>query len=117
MRDCEAIHLVDFQKRGSSIEGNLGDNQSPYCTIYENIPAKIVEITGRQAEFEHMILPTASHIVELRYLPELSEGMLIRWGCRTLGIGHISCGDSREMNGRKIYMKMLCTEDKTKVKT
>lgn len=116
-RSGELTQFITIQKRGNSTTGELGDNQSPFCTVWEDVPAKILQLTGRQAEFEHMILPTASHTVECRYLEGVQEGQIIKWGCRTLGIGNVSYGDGKEQNGKKFWLKLLCSEDKTKVQT
>ena len=95
--------------------GDRGQAITTWCNLYEDVPCSIMTLTGREAEVVHEIVASATHTVQMRYMPNIDATCQLSWidGCvtRILGIGAVLKGNYT-LDNRNFALTLLCTETK-----
>lgn len=97
-------HLVTIQTPPTSA-GTRGQSSGSWSTVEANVPAKIENLTGREAERARQIAPTATHQVTLRYRSGVTTQQRLLFGSRELNIEHVNNLDERNR-----VLVLLCKE-------
>jgi SPP1 family predicted phage head-tail adaptor len=92
-----------------SSTGDRGQPVGSWVTTYTNVPCGIEELSGRQLELARQLVASATHRVSLRWISGVVPMTTrINFGGRLLKIEHVN-----EFDFRKLYLQLLCTEQKT----
>jgi len=107
MRVGQLRHYVTVQSSSGTGATSRGKKSLRWFDLYEKIPAEIKTVQGREAEFLHMLAPTATSQITIRYQPCITEKSRIKFGTRVFNIGHINNVDERNR-----WLVMACSEEK-----
>ncbi|MBI3713838.1 MAG: head-tail adaptor protein [Burkholderiales bacterium] len=110
MRAGQLRHFITFERQADDA-GDLGNADGCWIPVYQNVPASIITLQGREAEQAHQVAAFATHTIKCRWLPDITEDMQIRFECRTFGIGSIQTGD-KTMDNRQLGLTLLVSEKK-----
>ena len=119
MRSGKLNQWIDIQRKTTTGPADaLGGNAATcWKTLYRDVQASVISMTGRELELAHLTVATSDVKVTCRYLGDITERDQIIWHDgskdRVLGIGNINSGKTdREFVGRHIVQQFLCTEVK-----
>jgi SPP1 family predicted phage head-tail adaptor len=92
MKAAQFKSRVDVQQKVITATGSRGQPLDfAWTNVATKVPAKIEELSGRKLEIARQLVPTATHMVTIRYLPQLKRNMqLVYKQSLILNIGNIS---------------------------
>lgn len=106
IRTGELRHYVDVKTEGTVTIGTRGQEEVTYVTRYEKVPARIRDLTGREAEIAKQYVATATTEIVMRY-HDLEHKDFILFNTRQFNIGHID-----NIDNRNLWVKLICTEQR-----
>jgi SPP1 family predicted phage head-tail adaptor len=106
IRSGKYRHYANIEQAVVSGTGPRGQPVIVWTVFLANTPLAIVPLSGRMLEITRQLVATATHRVELRYLPGIEAGMRVNFEGRYLNIGFVD-----EMDFKRHDMALVCTEE------
>jgi SPP1 family predicted phage head-tail adaptor len=105
----ELRHTIIVEGRKANVTRNeygeeLNDDQANWQTV-STCHAAIQPLTGRQLELAKTVVEKVSHLLTVRFNPDLAAGQRVRFGDRTFTIN--AAIDEKEM---KVKHLLYCSE-------
>lgn len=98
-------HRVALQARVETATDGRGHPEYQWATIEENVPCRIVKLSGREAEIARQLVPQSTHSIELRFDKRVTEQMRFMWevDCQPTRYFYIGDLDNPDEVGRFLY--------------
>lgn len=100
-------HYVTIEHKVEVAKGQRGDPKGIWTALYEDVPALIEALTGKQLEITRQLVPTATHRVTLRYHAGVTAQMRVAYRGKYLNVEYVAEGDYRLR-----YQELTCTEQR-----
>lgn len=99
---------VDVRVPSESIDSR-GQVTGDDVVVCRQWPCEIVTPSGSEFEQARQVFPSVTHVVRgwARQGVEITQRHLLRWGSRTLNIGHV-----RTRANQRGLVELLCSEDR-----
>lgn len=108
LRSGKLRHTVTIQSFVITGLGQRGQPQGAWQTLYTDVPAEVVPLSGRQMEISRQTCATASHEITIRHHAGVLPQMRVSFRGRLFHIEYITEGDMRLH-----YMVLTTTEQQT----
>lgn len=108
MRAGKLRHYVNVEhKVTTGPTDTRGHTVAEWQTLYADVPAEVVTLSGREVELARQITASADHRITIRYHSGITEEMRFALGDRVFNIVWINNVDQRNRT-----LETLCTEEK-----
>jgi SPP1 family predicted phage head-tail adaptor len=96
MKSGKLRHFVKVEQFTQTGTGTRGEKQGSWGSLYEDVPASIETLGGREAEVARQIVSTADTKVGLRWLAGITTKMRINHNDKLYNIEAINNIDQRD---------------------
>lgn len=102
----ELRQRVNIQAASANTTDTFGHPIETWADSITNVAAKIETPTGRKLELARQLVPTATHVITVRYRELDDELNRIAYGERVFNIGH-----QNDVDERHVKLILTCTEE------
>ena len=97
-------HYCTIERKTATSVGDRGEPIYSWVPLYDDVPASIEALTGREVETARQLMPEATYKVNMRYHDINTQDRIVH-GDMVLQIGHINNVDQRNR-----WQVLLCSE-------
>ena len=108
VRSGRLRHTVTIERFVQSGTGTRGQPTGDWTSLYTDVPAEVVPLSGRQLEIARQMCATASHEITIRHHSSVAPQQRVSFRSRYFHVEAVTEGDMRLH-----FMTLICTEQKT----
>lgn len=98
-------HLIDIYEDSETGTGDRGETVTTEVSVYEDVPASVLKLSGRELENSRQLVAEASYKVTVRYHSGLDSTQRVVFGSKVLQIGDINNPEQRNQ-----WLILTCSE-------